>query len=311
MGTPDFAVPSLKGLAGDGFAIAGVVTQPDRPRGRGKKLAPSPVKEAAAVLGLKVFQPRRVREAEFVSVLEGLRPDVIAVVAFGQILPAAVLSIPSLGCVNVHASLLPEYRGAAPMQRAVMDGKERTGITIMRMNQGLDSGDILLQSAIKIGADESFGSVHDRLAGLGAGLLAEALKLLGAGKLAGIPQDHQRATYAPMITRQDEIIDWQRGAGDIKNRIRGLNPRPGARTFLGDRVLKIWAASVARDHDLSGSAGAVPGQVLDSAGGGLAVRCGDGAVVIEQLQLQGGKKLGAGEFLRGCRIAPGTVLGRV
>ncbi|MCL5057351.1 MAG: methionyl-tRNA formyltransferase [Actinobacteria bacterium] len=309
MGTPDFAVPSLKSLAEAGIDID-VVTQPDRPRGRGKKLKASPVKEEALALGLPVHQPRRVGEEGFVSLLESISPDVIAVAAFGQLLPAAILNIPPLGCVNVHSSLLPRYRGAAPIQRAIMDGEEKTGITIMKMDRGLDSGDILLQAGIKISSDDSFGSVHDRLAALGAKMLAEALELLGEGKLSGIPQDHDRATYAPMLSREDEIIDWQMGVKDIKNRVRALNPWPGARTCLGDKVLKIWSVREPAGGEYSGPREALPGQVLGCSGEGLVVRCGDGPGVVTELQLQGSRKLGAGEFLRGCRIDPGTVLGR-
>lgn len=308
MGTPDFAVPSLRQLAGAGFAIAGVVTQPDRPRGRGKKLTFSPVKEAALELGLRVYQPQRVSETEFVSNLKTLKPDVIAVAAYGQLLPAEVLDLPPLGCINVHSSLLPKYRGAAPIQRAIMDGEDRTGITIMKMDRGLDSGDILLQTAINISGDDSFGVVHDRLAELGAGMLAEALRLLAEGKLTGTPQDNDRATYAPMLTRQDEIIDWQKGVKEIKNRVRALNPWPGARTFLNDRVLKIWVVSEAGEV-VPGPVKEPAGLVLGCSGGRLLVRCGDGTLIIGQLQLQGGKRLESGDFLRGCRIEPGTVLG--
>jgi len=309
MGTPDFAVPSLKSLAHAGFDIE-VVTQPDRPRGRGKKHTAPPVKEEALALGLTVHQPQRVREEGFVSLLESISPDVIAVAAFGQILPAAVLNIPPLGCVNVHSSLLPRYRGAAPIQRAIMDGEEKTGITIMKMDRGLDSGDILLQAGIKISGDDSFGTVHDRLAALGAKMLAEALELLSEGKLSGIPQDHDRATYAPMITREDEIIDWQKGVKDIKNRVRALNPWPGARTLLGGRVLKIWSIREPAGGEYPVPKGALPGQVLECFGEGLVVMCGDGPGVVTELQLQGSRKLGAGDFLRGCRIEAGTVLGR-
>ncbi|HBV99544.1 MAG: methionyl-tRNA formyltransferase [Peptococcaceae bacterium BICA1-7] len=309
MGTPDFAVPSLKSLAGAGYDIE-VVTQPDRPRGRGKKLKPSPVKEEALALGLTVHQPQKVREEGFVSLLKSISPDVIAVAAFGQILPAGILNIPPLGCVNVHSSLLPRYRGAAPIQRAIMDGEDRTGITIMKMDQGLDSGDILLQAGIKISGDDSFGTVHDRLAALGAKMLAEVLELLGEGELKGTPQDHDRATYAPIITREDEIIDWEKAVKNIKNRVRALNPWPGARTLLNGRILKIWEVREPAGGERHVPNGAFPGQVLGCFGEGLVVMCGDGPGVVTELQLQGSRKLGAGEFLRGCRIEPGTVLGR-
>lgn len=311
MGTPDFAVPSLRTLTEAGFEIAAVFTQPDRPRGRGRKLSPSPVKEAALELGLPVYQPGRIREEQSAGILKDIRPDVIAVAAFGQILPENILRLPPLGCVNVHSSLLPRYRGAAPIQRAIMNGDSETGVTIMNMEKGLDSGDILLQSRIKIAGEDSFGAVHDRLAALGAQMLVEALELLAEGKLTGIPQDQGSATYAPMITREDEIIDWQQGAAAVRNRVRALNPRPGARTFLGDRVLKIWAAGDpgrGESHKTKGEV--IPGLILGAAGEGLAVQCGDGPLVITELQLQGCKRLPAGDFLRGCSIEPGAVLGR-
>lgn len=314
MGTPDFAVPSLRSLAGAGLAVRAVVTQPDRPRGRGKKVRPSPVKEEALRLGLPVCQPHRVREESFIGLLRDLKPDAVVVVAFGQILPAAVLDIPPMGCVNVHASLLPEYRGAAPIQRAVMAGEVETGVTTMKMDPGLDTGDILLQARTAISPEESFGAVHDRLAVLGAQLLLETLELLASGKLSGVPQDHSRATYAPVISREDEIINWAGRAGDIKNLVRGLDPWPGARTWLGEKVLKVWkvkeAGKVMVTGKPAGSAGRMlPGQVLGYDGEGLAVKCGDRALVIRELQIEGGKRLAAEEFLRGVRIAPGTVLG--
>ncbi|MFZ5643291.1 MAG: methionyl-tRNA formyltransferase [Bacillota bacterium] len=309
MGTPDFAVPSLKALVNSDHEIIGVVTQPDRPRGRGKKVMPSPVKEEAVALGLPVYQPERVKEESFVELLKNLGPHVIAVAAFGQILPESVLTIPTLGCINVHSSLLPKYRGAAPMQRAIMNGDSETGITIMKMEKGLDSGDILLQSGIKIAGEDTFGTVHDRLAELGSAMLVETLDLLEAGKIAGVPQDHERATYAPMITREDEIIYWNKEVKVISNLVRALNPLPGARTMLGDRVLKVWNVSRLDKGYQAGSERPVLGEVLGAAGGGLAVQCGDGPAVILELQLQGGKRLKAQDFLRGYSVDPGTVLG--
>lgn len=307
MGTPGFAVFSLEALAGAGMEIAGVVSQPDRPRGRGKKVLPSPVKDQALALGLPVYQPERVREENFIRLLRGLKPDVVAVVAFGQILPGEILNLPPLGCVNVHASLLPRYRGAAPIQRAVINGERETGVTIMKMDRGLDTGDMLIQARTPVDPEENFGSLHDRLARMGADLLPEALEMLAAGRLTGIPQDNGKATYAPVITRQDEIIDWTGPAHVIKNRVRGLDPRPGARTSLGDKVLKIWKVKETRE---SGDRGAIPGEVVAITGEGPVVQCGDISLVIRQLQLEGGKRMGSEEFLRGVRIIPGVVLGR-
>ncbi|MFZ5646545.1 MAG: methionyl-tRNA formyltransferase [Bacillota bacterium] len=308
MGTPEFAVPTLRSLAEAGYNISAVITQPDRPRGRGKKVQPSPVKEAALELGIPVLQPDRVRDESFISFLKGLKPDLIVVVAFGRILPAGVLQIPPLGCVNVHSSLLPKYRGAAPMQRAIMNGETETGVTTMMMDTGMDTGDILLRSRMPIDGDDNFGTVHDRLSHLGASLLLETVELLAAGKLAGVPQDHSQATYAPPITREDEVINWNRRAEDIKNQVRALDPWPGARTTLGDRVLKVWKTG---EYGQAGAAGddAAPGQVLGSVKGGLAVMCGDRPVLIRELQAQGGKRMGAADFLRGCRVDPGLILG--
>lgn len=316
MGTPDFAVPSLRSLAEAGFSVRAVVTQPDRPRGRGKKVRPSPVKEEGLRLALPVYQPHRVREESFISLLRELKPDVIVVVAFGQILPAAVLNIPPMGCINVHASLLPRYRGAAPIQRAVMEGERETGVTTMKMDTGLDTGDILLQAGTAISTEDSFGAVHDRLSLMGAQLLLETLELLAAGKLSGVPQDGDKATYAPVISREDEIINWSSRAGEIKNRVRGLDPWPGARTWLGEKVLKIWKVKETGNATAAGNAAgtsgkALPGQVLGPVEEGLAVQCGDHPLVIRELQIEGGKRMAAEEFLRGLRIVPGTALGRI
>lgn len=310
MGTPGFAVPCLKALAEAGREPNAVVTQPDRPRGRGRKLLPSPVKEEALLMGLPVYQPERVRDRSFVSLLSDLKPDIIIVVAFGQILPEQVLSIPPLGCVNVHASLLPGYRGAAPIQRAVMNGEDETGVTTMKMDRGMDTGDILLQSRTPISQEDNFGTMYDRLSRMGADLLLETLELLEAGSLAGFPQDQQKATYAPPIGREDEIIDWSGRAQSIINQVRGLDPVPGARTRLGEKVLKIWSASSPGAGRPAGSSrGSSPGEVLGPVGDGLAVQCGDNPLVVRELQLEGGKRMPAGEFLRGLGIEPGTVLG--
>ncbi len=315
MGTPDFSVPSLKALNGAGLEVRAVITQPDRPRGRGKKVLPSPVKEAALELGLPVHQPERIREENFFRLLQYLQPDVIAVVAFGRILPGEILDLPPLGCVNVHASLLPKYRGAAPIQRAIMNGDSETGVTTMKMDRGLDTGDMLLQARTPVDPEENFGAVHRRLSLMGAGLLLETLDLMAAGKLAGFPQDNEKATYAPPISREDEIIDWGRRALDIKNQVRGLDPWPGARTRLGQRVMKIW--KVKEKDGCSGAgrppgeaAGPEPGEIVGITAEGLEVQCGDCSLVIRELQLEGGKRMDAAEFLRGVKITPGVVLGR-
>lgn len=305
MGTPDFAVPSLRALIESGSRVLRVVTQPDRPRGRGKKLTPGPVKRYALEQGLEVLQPVKIRDRVFVDLIRALEPDLIVVVAFGRILPGVVLDIPRLGCVNVHASLLPRYRGAAPVHWAVMKGEPETGVTTMLMDEGLDTGAILLQEKMAIGLDDNFGVVHERLAGLGAALLVQTLDRLTVGELTPRPQEESQATYAPPLRREHEVIDWTRPAGEIKNHIRGLDPWPGAHTVLDGRVLKIWRAEV-----VEGEAGGRPGQVLlaDPARG-LVVSAGAGAVRLLEIQPAGRRRVAAGDFLRGHPLSAGTVLG--
>jgi len=312
MGTPDFAVPALRALAA-GPKVAAVVTQPDRSRGRGKKVYPPPVKNAAIELKIPVYQPERVKDGSFISMLREIGPDLVVVVAFGQILPAELLAIPPLGCINVHASLLPRYRGAAPIQRAIMEGERETGVTTMKMDAGLDTGDMLLQSGTVIHDNDNFGTLHDRLAEDGARLLLKTVELLAAGKLAGIPQDHSKSTYAHMIKRDDELIDWNKKAEAIRNQVRGLDPWPGARTGLGGKVLKIWKAELpGRQFVVPGSGedqlNSVPGQVLGLVDGGLAVQCGDVPLVVREIQLEGGKRMAAADFMRGVRVSAGVVL---
>lgn len=309
MGTPDFAVPSLRALLKNQYEVAAVVTQPDRPAGRGKKMRPSPVKTAALEAGLPVLQPGTIRDPAFIETLRDLNPGVVVVAAFGQILPAAVLNMPPHGCINVHASLLPAYRGAAPIHRAVINGETTTGVTIMQMDTGLDTGDIIIQEAVDIGPDDTTGMVHDRLAVLGGDLLVVALEQVRSGHARPVPQDDAKSSYAPVLTREDEIIDWRRDAPSIKNQVRGLNPWPGARTSLGDKLLKIWRVDVA---DAGAAAPGTPGQVLDTGNwGGVPVQTGRGIIIIKELQLQGKRSMDAAQFLRGNPVAPGTVLGAV
>ncbi|MGB9826688.1 MAG: methionyl-tRNA formyltransferase, partial [Desulfofundulus sp.] len=274
MGTPDFAVPALRALVGSRYPVVGVVTRPDRPRGRGRKIQPSPVKQVALHMGLPVLQPVRVRDAAFVEQLKQLEPEVIVVAAFGQILPPSILYLPPRGCINIHASLLPRYRGAAPIHRAIMNGERETGVTIMLMDEGLDTGDILLQQPVAIGEADNAGVLHDRLAQLGAELLLQTLNLLEKGLLHAQPQEDSLATYAPPLTLQDEIIDWERPARDLYNQIRGLDPWPGARTWWGERVFKIWRAGL---KEAAVPGGVLPGQVLE-AGEELVVATGKGCL---------------------------------
>jgi len=304
MGTPEFAVPALKGLAHGGYPVIGVVTQPDRPRGRGRESAPPPIKVVAEGLGLTVLQPARVGDDAFLETFRALAPDLVVVAAFGQILPGEIIHGPRLGCINIHPSLLPKYRGAAPINWALIRGEEKTGVTIMRMDEGVDSGAILLQEETPIGEEESFGELHDRLAGMGAELLLIALAMLRTGTLLPRPQDGSLATTAPRLTREDGLIRWENGVRNIVSLIRGLSPLPCAYTFLGGRKLKVFAATA------EGSAVAEkPGTVAGETAAGLRVAAQDGYVLVKEVQLEGKNRLPIDEFLRGGRIAPGQVLG--
>jgi len=302
MGTPEFALPTLQGLLDARVHLVGVYTQPDRPKGRGRKLAASPVKELALAHQLPLFQPERLRRPEAVEELRQLAPDLIVVVAYGQILPKSVLEIPRFQCINVHASLLPKYRGAAPINKAIVDGESETGVTTMLMDVGLDTGAMLVKRSTPIGPDETAGEVHDRLALLGREALEETLQLICAGQLTPQEQDDAASTYAPMMSKEDGLIDWNRSAREIHNQVRGLYPWPGAYSCLGDQVLKIAATCV--DDMASGT----PGEVLSADGGGVRIACGQGALLIGALQLPGKKLLAARDFLSGCPLPVGTCL---
>lgn len=303
MGTPDFALPSLAGLLDAGANLVGVYTQPDRPRGRGRKVAESPVKEVAREYGIPVFQPRRLRDPEAVEELRALRPELIVVVAYGQILPPAVLEMPRYRCINVHASLLPSYRGAAPINKALVDGADETGVTTMLMDEGLDTGDMLVKRRTPIGPDETAGQLHDRLALLGREALEETLQRLCAGTLVAEKQNDALSTYAPMMQKEDGRIDWRQPAVRIHNQVRGLDPWPGAYTHLDDQVLKISATRI--DESLSGA----PGEILAADKDGVRVACGAGVLIVGELQLPGKKRLAAVDFLSGHPLHAGTVLG--
>lgn len=306
MGTPDFSVLTLKALVEAGHDVLAVVTQPDRPRGRGKKETPPPVKETAQGSKIPVFQPHRVKDPDFIDLLQGLSPEVIVVVAFGRILPPDILLLPKYGCINVHASLLPKYRGAAPIHWAVINGEKETGITTMHMDEGLDTGDMILRKAIPIHGEDTVGVVHDRLAVLGARLLVETLDLIGQGRAPRVPQEGF-STYAPMLKTGDELIRWDRPTRDINNLIRGMNPWPGARTTLSGRVLKIWRAAILEE----GGAAVELGRVISGGREGIVVGTGDGRLMITELQLQGAKRLHAADFLRGTPVPEGTILGSI
>ena len=301
MGTPEFALATLEGLLDFGLNLVGVYTQPDRPSGRGKKLTPPPVKILAESRGIKLFQPLKLRAPEVVSELRALAPDLIVVVAYGQILPKSVLDIPQYGCINVHASLLPAYRGAAPINQAIVDGRTETGITTMLMDVGLDTGDMLVKKTTAIGPFETAGALHDRLALLGREALEETLRQLCAGTLHSEKQDDTLSSYAPMLKKEDGRIDWRRSAAEIHNQVRGLDPWPGAFTCLDGEVLKI--ANSAPEEGVG-----EPGAIVSADPDGVRVACADGVLKIGELQLPGKKRLPAGEFLRGRPIPTGSRL---
>ena len=271
MGTPEFAVPSLKALVGAGHEICGVFTQPDKPKNRGMKLQEPPVKEYALSIGLPVFQPAKVRDGEALGILQALNPDLIAVAAYGKILPVDILALPRLGCVNVHSSLLPKYRGAAPINWAILNGEDETGVTIMYMAEGMDTGDILAQAKTPIGLNENAAQLFVRLADIGAGLLVETVAALEAGKVSPVPQDSARASYAPMLSKEQSPLDWTRSARQLHDHVRGLYPWPSALMVLDGIRCKVLQTALAGE-----SGGKTPGTVLQADKKGLRVACGDG-----------------------------------
>jgi methionyl-tRNA formyltransferase len=304
MGTPAFAVPSLEALTAAGHPVVTVVTQPDRPKGRGRQTSPPPVKIAAQRVGLKVIQPFRLNDPAVLPVLEAAAADVFVVVAYGQILSPTLLALPRLGAVNVHASLLPRYRGPAPIQWAIINRDGQTGVTTMRMDAGLDTGPILLSAATPIDPAETAATLYPRLADMGAELLVATLARMAAGNLIPTPQDSAAATYAPLLTKADGRIDWTRPAAEIEARVRGLNPWPGAFTHCGAQRWKIW-----RIRPTAATLDAVAaGTVIPGFSDELRVMTGEGAVVIEELQGPSGKRLSAAAFLRGNPVAPGCLL---
>lgn len=307
MGTPDFSVGTLRELVKAGHEVVGVVSQPDKPKGRGKSLMPTPVKEAALELGLPVYQPKKVRDPEFFEVLRELAPEVIVVVAFGQIIPQSILELPPYGCINVHASLLPKYRGAAPIQWAVIDGEPESGVTIMKMDTGLDTGDMITKVVVPIEKDETGGSLFDKLSEAGAKLLVDTLPSLADGTAVYEKQPEESPTpYAAMIQKQLGNIDWKRPAVEIERLIRGLNPWPSAFTKLNGKTLKIWSAQVLNESEKD--AAAVPGTILSADAQGLCVKTGQGVLNITELQLEGKKRMDTPAFLRGYAVKPQSVL---
>ena len=316
MGTPDFSVPALKALVEAGHQVIAVVTQPDKPKGRGKEVQMTPVKIQAMEYGIPVYQPAKVREASFVEVLKGLEADVYVVIAFGQILPKAVLELPKYGCINIHASLLPKYRGAAPIQWCVIDGERETGITTMMMDVGLDTGDMLEKAVIPIEEKETGGSLHDKLSMAGGDLILSTLKKLEEGTLVRTPQTDEGTCYAKMLTKSLGDIDWNQDAVSIERLIRGLNPWPSAYTMWNGKTIKIWAADVIAGREAAeflsesgvpAETGTAPGTVVCSDKRGLVVCTGGGLLSIRELQMEGKKRMDTLAFLRGYPIPAGDV----
>jgi methionyl-tRNA formyltransferase len=282
--------------------VVGVITQPDREKGRGRRIVISPIKELVLQHGLPVLQPEKVKEEAFQDALSGLQPDLFVVVAYGQILPKPVLNIPKYGAVNVHASLLPRYRGAAPIAWAILKGEKLTGVTTMAMDEGMDTGDILLQAEVPINDEVTCENLHDRLASLGAHLLSKTLEKMKAGEIRPIPQDHSKATYAPPLEKEDGHIHWEKEAGEIDRQIRAFNPWPGAFTKWDDRLLKVFRGKV-RERAASGK----PGEVVWVGSDFIEVETGKDSYLIEEVQLEGRKRMTIREFLSGHSISTGTV----
>ena len=301
MGTPDFATGTLEEIVLAGHEVVGVVTQPDKPKGRGKTLMPTPVKEVAMKYNLPVYQPKKVREPEFVEVLRGLKPDVMVVAAFGQIISKEILEMPNYGCINVHASLLPAYRGAAPIQWAVINGDKESGVTIMQMDEGIDTGDMIEKVVVPIAEDETGGSLFDKLSQAGAKLCVKVLQDLEDGKAVREKQPEESTTpYARMIDKKMGSIDWEKPAKEIEQLIRGLNPWPSAYTRLQGKTLKIWKAEVLLEHSQE-----APGQITEVTKDSIVVQTGQGRLKILELQLEGKKRMDAASFLRGYALKEG------
>lgn len=307
MGTPDFSVGTLEALVGAGHEVTLAVTQPDKPKGRGKSMQFPPVKEAALAHGIEVYQPLRIREEACIEHLRGYEADIIVVVAFGQILPKEILDMPRYGCINVHASLLPKYRGAAPIQWAVINGEKVTGVTIMRMDEGLDTGDMIMKEEVALTPEETGGSLFDRLASTGAELCLRTLKAVEEGTATYTPQDHGAATHTSMIKKQLGEIDWNKPAQELERLVRGLNPWPSAYTYLNGKTLKVWKAAVGGSL---GEGETEPGMAAEVKKGRLAIQTGQGLLELLEVQLEGKKRMGIDAFLRGFPIEAGCRFGK-
>ncbi len=306
MGTPDFAVPSLRALVDHGYEVVGVFCQPDRPKGRGHKLAACPVKELAQSAGIPVFQPERIKREEGVAMLKSCAPDLCVTAAFGQLLSQEILDIPPLGTINVHSSLLPKHRGSAPINWSIIKGDAVTGVTTMFTDKGMDTGDILLMRETPIGPAENAGELTDRLAVMGAQLLIETIRALEAGTLARTPQDHAAATYEPKMDKELGRIDWSKSAQELDWLVRGTTPWPGAFTTLGEQTIKVFELDI-----LDGPASGAPGEIVAAdAKCGLVVSCGDHDVALAQIQMPGAKRMNAKDYLRGHTMETGVCLGK-
>lgn len=305
-GTPAFALPTLRHLiAQPGFQVEGVITQPDRPRGRGQQMASSPVKDAALEAGISVYQPEKMRSESAHDYFKHIAPDVVVIIAYGQIIPASLIAIPRLGWINLHASLLPKYRGAAPINWAIVNGEKRTGVTTMQIDAGLDTGPMLLRQETEVGADETAPELTARLAEIGAPLVAETLQKLQRGEIVPAGQDNSKATHAPPLKKEEGRINWGAPAEQIYNRIRGLQPWPGAFTTFRGKTCQIWGKPL---HQVA--AGELPGIILPMREDGLSVICGGACVLrVDQVQLEGRKRVTGQEFAIGARIVPGEKFG--
>ncbi len=303
-GTPEFAVPSLQALIDRKENILGVVTQPDRPVGRGQKLKFSPIKDLALKHDIKILQPERIKDPKFINQFQKLSSDLAVVAAYGQIFPKTLLEIPPNGFINVHSSYLPFYRGAAPINQAIINGEKATGVTIMLLDEGMDTGDIILQGKTVIAPEENASMLHDRLSAFGAELLGKAIDMLRSGGWNPAPQDNQKATYAHLLKKEDGLINWSLPAETIFNQIRGMTPWPGCFTRLNKKILKIHKVKI-----LDTKKEAVTGQILSVSGDGIEVSTGMGTMLLKEIQLEGKKRMAAHDFIKGHKLEPGTVLG--
>ncbi|HBG9896099.1 methionyl-tRNA formyltransferase [Clostridioides difficile] len=304
MGTPDIAVPCLQKIIDEKYEILGVVTQPDKPKGRGKKLGMSPVKELAIENNIPVYQPVKARDKEFIDKIKSLNPDVIVVVAFGQILPKEILEIPKFGCINVHVSLLPKYRGAAPINWVIINGEEKTGVTTMYMDEGLDTGDMILKTEVNLDENITAGELHDKMMNIGAETLKETLRLIEEGNAPREVQNHEEFSYAPIMNKSLGNIDFSKSAREIHNLVRGVNPWPSAYTTYNDVIMKVWKTKVLDEKSTKDV-----GTIIDVSKDGIKVSTIDNVLLIEEIQMPNKKRMLVGEYIKGNTIETGLVLG--